>query len=730
MGLRLRHLTVRQTVQHSALQSAGSGVLGVLRGSGMVRARPPPRKQLMEQRRAEIVGALTNVVPIMWLDNYNVLHYRRRRDVAAGHIDATASAVCAALVAPTASWKGHTTLQELLDRVPSVCCELAAMQSQLVSEVQQMLQANLPRQNVRVPCDVVRRGVIPVPWWPYDIVPHRITTGAGLVDALAYAREQREVLGARLLPLLLDVNVYWRTLKLMFSSAYDGLGAARALRRHPLVFGVWHAYKHLVVKTHEVFRPWWDALDLDALSGPAAAGTAVYEFSKLISLESSITTALLAVQQLLPELRAVLSGWDAHPDIRMKNLAQLQKQMLAVLLVEYLPTLFSFGFEVRQLYHQTRAVQTGDLARELMMKMLIFITKLDGRKREFEYSRSLAVMLLSWSELHSDLPAALFVEETLEASLSRLAAAAAAGYRIDTATDLGRVYSVECRAKLVPYDADDLVAQDRVEAMQLRLRKVLELCSRGKLPWLQTQDKTHRVAVAEWPATYVPAASRLLVADAVDFEPLLVRALVLLVSKGKRKQDADVAALRFAVETKLCRSECTPSLPLREQVKRAQAALKARFQQLEPALAAQPRKPRHPPASTQRPAKQRKAKPSASPRHQHPQQLPPGPAPGPLPAAPRCAPPPEPRSSDAASSSNAPPATLPPARQQRRAAVRRPRSASRSSSAASSSASPSSARRSSSSSCSSAATSWSRGCSSSRPSDAEAPLADCFDREV
>ena len=109
-------------------------------------------------------------------------------------------------------------------------------------------------------------------------------------------------------------------------------------------------------------------------------------------------------------------------------------------------------------------------------------------------------MLLSWSELHSDLPAALFVEETLEASLSRLASAAAAGYRIDSATDLGRVYSVECRAKLVPYDADDIVSQDRVVAMQLRLEKVLQLCSQGKLPWLQKQDKTHRVAVVEWPA--------------------------------------------------------------------------------------------------------------------------------------------------------------------------------------------------------------------------------------
>ena len=69
----------------------------------------------------------------------------------------------------------------------------------------------------------------------------------------------------------------------------------------------------------------------------------------------------------------------------------------------------------------------------------VFLVMVDNRGSS-EYIRSLTLSLLCWSPFHSALPAVAFVEEALEASLSRLAKMMAGSFHADTVSDIGALY--------------------------------------------------------------------------------------------------------------------------------------------------------------------------------------------------------------------------------------------------------------------------------------------------
>ena len=63
------------------------------------------------------------------------------------------------------------------------------------------------------------------------------------------------------MPILLDVNVYYRLLKLIYHFDVISLKLRGAMQPHPLVFGIWHAYAHCLKRTFTTFRTQWAALE-------------------------------------------------------------------------------------------------------------------------------------------------------------------------------------------------------------------------------------------------------------------------------------------------------------------------------------------------------------------------------------------------------------------------------------------------------------------------------------
>lgn len=87
--------------------------------------------------------------------------------------------------------------------------------------------------------------VIPAFRYPFGIVADNIGSTSGMATALFTALHAQQN-HATAIPLLLDVNPYYRLLKGCYSVTNADLNIAGALRRTPLLFGAWHAYAHCV----------------------------------------------------------------------------------------------------------------------------------------------------------------------------------------------------------------------------------------------------------------------------------------------------------------------------------------------------------------------------------------------------------------------------------------------------------------------------------------------------
>ena len=60
--------------------------------------------------------------------------------------------------------------------------------------------------------------------------------------------------------ILMDLNIYYRLLQATYWRPCADLPMRTLMRPLPLLFGIWHAYKHVVVSCHRRCRPWFTAL--------------------------------------------------------------------------------------------------------------------------------------------------------------------------------------------------------------------------------------------------------------------------------------------------------------------------------------------------------------------------------------------------------------------------------------------------------------------------------------
>ena len=107
----------------------------------------------------------------------------------------------------------------------------------------------------------------------------------------------------------------------MHSVSYVACDAASALQKHPVLFGVWHAYKHCLLRVHEVFRRWWKALELEKLLGDDPASARGAGYPALVSLEVSVVAMVLAAQAHALPLRQARAAAEQrmrdHPHVRV-----------------------------------------------------------------------------------------------------------------------------------------------------------------------------------------------------------------------------------------------------------------------------------------------------------------------------------------------------------------------------------------------------------------------------
>ena len=83
---------------------------------------------------------------------------------------------------------------------------------------------------------------------------------------------------------------------------------------------------------------------------------------------------------------------------------------------------------------------TGLIAHEVLRDAIVLLQGLKSKKAT-EYMRNLCIMDMLWTDMHSDIPAAAFVEECLESSLSVLTRRMRTDTRANSVKLVSDVYS-------------------------------------------------------------------------------------------------------------------------------------------------------------------------------------------------------------------------------------------------------------------------------------------------
>ena len=164
----------------------------------------------------------------------------------------------------------------------------------------------------------------------------------------------------------------------------------------------------------------------------------------------------------------------------------------------------------------------------------MFLVSVDGRGSS-ECTRSLGLTLLYWSPFHLALPAVAFVEEALEASLSRLAKMTFSSYHADDVSGVGAMYSSLGPASSKKRDlVKPGVSRVFVKQLVIRLGKLLDHIVVGTMPHVAT-GKAHKVSGTRlWPAGRLVLPPRVLMVDrdVTFYADVLVNAMHVMMKAG------------------------------------------------------------------------------------------------------------------------------------------------------------------------------------------------------
>ena len=257
-------------------------------------------------------------------------------------------------------------------------------------------------------------------------------------------------------PVLIDLNLYYRHLKLSYSKGCMRWKYREFFKYCPVIFGVWHSYKHACTLVYRRFLSQLVFLQ----HGTQSAGQNFPTAPRLRTLELVYAAILLLPQETRKALTEAVHDRQRTMEAAVKKVA-LHKRWAAAtknkgassaahthnaaeqtraeaalrtaeislahalamerLVCLYVPALFVAGNEVRECHWEGRDMGSGAMARRAMVTCAIIMLSLcrtDAPGKE--HLRDVCLALLFWQPWHGDLRGCMFSEEPCEASLSRL----------------------------------------------------------------------------------------------------------------------------------------------------------------------------------------------------------------------------------------------------------------------------------------------------------------------
>ena len=431
-----------------------------LAGAGIVRRKKQPLGEVAAAATHSTIRECRSHMCVLWMDNYNKQRFSKnpgvvpsqanRRSAQAGDTNASINGAVFAIlpcegVPPNANPVLQPSVVGLQQAVPNVVNSLQQARPRLQAAVEVLLGEGHTWATTRVPCDVARYQVSIAPWRPYAVRPESVSTTGGLLQLLDGIHTIRRDTGnVDTLPLLVDVDIFYRIMKLMLSETWVAYPLRQYLQGHPLLFGVWHGYKQCVTRCFKHFLPFWVAVQSPTfLTAPAA--TKVPRHPPLVTMETLVSAMFVVAPALQRTIQSAIAriaenirrhpsrprdgclrpvdgteGVPSRPDAREYAVKQLE--CLRLLVTQYVPALFLMGKWVRDCHWELHTPNTGGRVKLLLQLQTTFLLALRPKRGRHQYLTNTLLALLQWNPVMDTLPGMAWGEETREASIGRLAA--------------------------------------------------------------------------------------------------------------------------------------------------------------------------------------------------------------------------------------------------------------------------------------------------------------------
>ena len=259
-----RPLPRMQTQAGVALPRA---VRRVLRSSGIQADTDDPAT--IHQRASQVLVTLWRSLAerhaVLWFDNFFKPRYFVNPALVQGSLNCTVMAVLH--TCSLNGYRGLPALGELVGRARAAADGVWQRQAVLVAAVERIRSVPLNAMAFRIPLDVVRRHVRSLQWRPLSLNDDQVGSQAQLCRTLRTCRWTMEQTGVRRpMPLLCDENICYRVWKICYSELTQLYDVPRFLRDMPLLYGIWHPYKHVLELLHRKFLPLLMYLQRGAMS--------------------------------------------------------------------------------------------------------------------------------------------------------------------------------------------------------------------------------------------------------------------------------------------------------------------------------------------------------------------------------------------------------------------------------------------------------------------------------
>ena len=313
---------------------------------------------------------------IQWLDNYKQLVYDTQPDTDSRDkclFGTPAAAYTGVHISNSVPWPDPGDLPHL---AAAAAEDLASCLPILTIEMDRFLPARHWYETLCVPLDVVRSVWTGVAWVPQSLGEYNIRETRGLMTTIHAAICRLHSVNQPMSPILVHFDIYYRLLRAAYWKPSADQPWRNPMRPLPLVFGIWHAQKHVVVSCHRRFCPWFTALQYSSfLNKPGR--TTVYYFPKVQELERSMLAVFSAAGQAkLVFARADKARPAGAPDKVQRIKTRLQSVL--VLICRFVRTIIKLGIPVRECTWVHSNPGTGRYARQVMRYALLLILSLRG----------------------------------------------------------------------------------------------------------------------------------------------------------------------------------------------------------------------------------------------------------------------------------------------------------------------------------------------------------------